>query len=125
MQDRQLHEVSPYFLWLFVSVFQVPAEGRINREVWFVITGVFALSLAVGGHLAFLNDDTFFIVHALCALVPMGTGLHLPFKAQWSLCAPSGLIFESSTVFDVYGPQNKQRLFPYTALTDWFLSLRW
>jgi len=24
----------------------------------------------------------------------------------------------------LYGSQNKQRLFPYTALTDWFLQLR-
>jgi len=102
MQDRRLLEVCLYFLWLFVSVFQVPAEGGINREVLFVITGVFALSLDVGGHLAFLNSDTFFIVHAPCALVPIGTGLHQPFKAQWSLCAPSGLTFKSATIFDVY-----------------------
>jgi len=120
MQDRRLHEVSLYFLWLFVSVFQVPAEGTINREVWFVITGVFALSLAVGGHLTFLNNDTLFIVHAPCALVPVGTGLHQPFKAQWSLCAPSGLTF-TSKVSDVYGLLDKQRLFPYTTLTEGFL----
>jgi len=86
-----------------------------------VIIGLFALSLAVGGHLTFLNNDTFFIVHASRALVPIGTGLQQPSKAQWSLCAPSGLTFENSTVFDFCGSLNKQPLFPYTALTDWFL----
>jgi hypothetical protein len=110
-----------YFLWVFVSAFPVTAEGRINRDVWFVIIGVLALSLAVGGHLTFLNHDTFFIVHATRALVPIGTGLRQPFKAQWSLCAPSGVTFKNSTVFDVYGSQNKQPLFPYTTLTDSFL----
>jgi hypothetical protein len=83
---------------------------------------VFALSLAVGGHFTFLNYDAFFIFHATRALVPIGTGLHQPFKAQWSLCAPSGLTFKSSTAFDVYGSENKQRLFHYTTLTDGFYN---
>jgi len=86
-------------LWLFVSVFPVTAEGKINREVWFVIIGVLALSLAVGGHLTFLNNDTFFIVHATRALVPIGTGLHQVFKAQWSLCAPFGLTLKNSSLW--------------------------
>ena len=47
--------------------------------------------------------------------------------AQWSLYVPPGLTFNNSTfTHTVYlcvlcGSENKQRLFPYTALTDWFL----
>ena len=48
-------------------------------------------------------------------------------KAQWSLNVPQGLTFNNS-MFCPYsalcvlcGSENKQRLFPYTALTDWFV----
>ena len=50
-----------------------------------------------------------------------------PFKAQWLLCVPPGLTFNIlRTAHTVYicvlcGSENKQRLFPYTTLTDWFL----
>ena len=51
-----------------------------------------------------------------------------PFTAQWSLYVPPVLTFNNSTFcpHTVYlcvlgGSQNKQPLFPYTALTDWFL----
>ena len=50
-----------------------------------------------------------------------------PLKGQWSLYVPPGLTFTNSTFCPtVYlcvlcGSENKQRLFPYTALTDWFL----
>jgi hypothetical protein len=48
-------------------------------------------------------------------------------SAQWSLYVPSGLTIINSTfcphsVFVcLCGSENKQQLFPYTALTDWFL----
>ena len=48
--------------------------------------------------------------------------------AQWSLYVPPGSTFRNSTFcpHSMYlcvlcGSQNKQLLFPYTALTDWFL----
>ena len=50
-----------------------------------------------------------------------------PFKAQWLLYVPSDLtlknsMFKPHSVFmSLYVSQNKQRLFPYTALTDWFV----
>ena len=50
-----------------------------------------------------------------------------PFKAQWLLYVPPGLMFNILyTAHTVYlcvlcGSENKQRLFPYTALTDWFV----
>ena len=28
-------------------------------------------------------------------------------------------------LYALYGSENKQRLFPYTALTDWFVLPRW
>ena len=46
------------------------------------------------------------------------------FQARWLLYVPSGLTFKNSTFCPhsvVYGFQNKQRLFPYTAFTDRFL----
>jgi len=48
------------------------------------------------------------------------------FKPQWSLYVPPGLTITNSTfcphsVFVLCGSENKQQLFPYTALTDWFL----
>ena len=53
--------------------------------------------------------------------------VHSPIKAQWSLYVPS---VQHSTIprsaHTVYlcvlcGSENKQRSFPYTALTDWFV----
>jgi hypothetical protein len=50
-----------------------------------------------------------------------------PFKAQWLLYVPPCLTFTNSTFCPheclcvLCGSQNKQRLFPYTASTDWFL----
>ena len=49
------------------------------------------------------------------------------FKAQWKLYVPPDLTFtilrSAHTVHlcVLCGSQNKQRLFPYTALTDWFV----
>jgi hypothetical protein len=51
----------------------------------------------------------------------------LPFKAQWLLYVPpdshSAIPRSAHTLYlcVLCGSQNKQRLFPYTALTDWFL----
>ena len=47
------------------------------------------------------------------------------FKVQWSLYVWPGLTFTKSTfcphsIFVLCGSENKQRLFPYTALTHWF-----
>ena len=50
-----------------------------------------------------------------------------PCKAQWSLYEPpvyhSQILRSAHTVYlcVLYGSENKQRLFPYTALTDWFV----
>jgi len=47
--------------------------------------------------------------------------------AQWSLYVPPGLTLKiPRSAHTMYlcvlcGSENKQRLFPYTALTDWFL----
>jgi hypothetical protein len=55
------------------------------------------------------------------------TDLCSVFRAQWSLYVPPGLkvkILRSAHTVYLYvlcGPQNKQRLLPYTALTGWFL----
>jgi hypothetical protein len=54
------------------------------------------------------------------------TGSVNRFKAQRLQYVPPGLTFTNATfcphsVFVLCGSQNKQRLFPYTALTDWFL----
>ena len=48
------------------------------------------------------------------------------YKPQWLLYVPSGLTFTNSTFchtvyFCVLFGSEKQRLFPYTALTDWFV----
>ena len=51
-----------------------------------------------------------------------------PFKVQWLLYAPLGSILNHVRAVNIvhltvlYGSQNKQRLLPYTALTDWFLQ---
>jgi len=51
-------------------------------------------------------------------------------KAQWSLYVPPGLTLKilrsAHTVYlcVLFGYQNKQRLFPYTALIGWFLEER-
>jgi hypothetical protein len=42
------------------------------------------------------------------------------FKAQWLLYVPPGSTVQNS-VLPTPGSQNKQRLFPHTTLTDWFL----
>jgi hypothetical protein len=50
-----------------------------------------------------------------------------PFKVQWFLYAPVGPVLKHVRAVNrvnltvLYGSQNKQRLFPYTALTDWFV----
>jgi hypothetical protein len=46
-----------------------------------------------------------------------------PFKAQWLLYVPPDLTIKNSllcpqSAFVLYVSQNKQRLFPYAALTD-------
>jgi hypothetical protein len=48
-----------------------------------------------------------------------------PFKAQWLLYVPLGLIFKKSLAFFaqgsftfLYGSQNRQRLYPCTKLSD-------
>ena len=49
------------------------------------------------------------------------------FQVQWSLYVPpvyhSPILRSAHTVYlwVLYGSENKQRLFPYTALTDWFV----
>jgi hypothetical protein len=50
-----------------------------------------------------------------------------PFKAQWLFYVPpvtfTNPTFGSHSVFvRLCGSQNKQRLFPYTALSDWFYN---
>jgi len=53
-----------------------------------------------------------------------------PFRAQWSLYVPpvehSQILRSAHTVYScvLCGSQNKQRLFPYTLLTDWFFYNR-
>jgi hypothetical protein len=56
--------------------------------------------------------------------------LTLPSKAHWSLYVPpvwhSTILRSAHTVYlwVLCGSENKQRLFPYTTLTDWFLQPR-
>jgi hypothetical protein len=70
-----------------------------------------------------------FITETECVYSAVRTeSLTIPSKVQWLLYVPPGLTFTNSTfcpqsMFMCFlcGSQNKQRLFPYTALTDWFL----
>jgi hypothetical protein len=67
---------------------------------------------------------------AFCNIAQVSDRRHLETYAL--LYVPPGLTFRNSVfcphsciyVFFSYGSQNKQRLFPYTTLTDWFLQQR-
>jgi len=60
-------------------------------------------------------------------LSPLVVNGNCHFQAQRSLYVPLGLAFtilrSAHTVYlcVLCGSENKQRLFPYTALTDWFV----
>jgi hypothetical protein len=75
-------------------------------------------------------ENTFVSEHstATVRLVPAEHLLTERFKAQWLQHVLPNLVFKNHTrtkysqsLCVLCGSQNKQRLFPYTALTDWLV----
>jgi len=66
----------------------------------------------------------FIIVRSEFQFCSLGSALK-PLKAQWPLYVSSRLnkfhVLPTERIYALCGSENKQRLFPYTALTDWFL----
>ena len=96
--------------------------------------------LSYVANIGFAADPTFVTVGRLAAVEAFASIFRVPAnleryrltslrsisscKGQWSLCVEDTKILHSShTVYlcVLCGCQNKQRLFPYTALTDWFV----
>jgi len=63
------------------------------------------------------NSDYFPIQHYLTGLYNRDFTL----KVQWSLYVPPFYVLLAQCIYVLCGSENKQRLFPYTALTGWFL----